>query len=392
MRDLDSAGAGRTIARPPLAARRKEEPLETALETPALIVDIDAVRRNVARMKAYADEAGIKLRPHGKTHKSPIFGRLQIAAGAIGLCCQKVGEAEILAEGGIGDILVTNEIVAPRALARLAALARFAKIRTVADNARGVDWIADAAHAAGVEIGVLVDCDLGHGRTGVAEPAAAVALGRQIATTPGLRFDGLQAYHGTVQHVHGFAARVAAVEAANAALARFLAAFAMAGLPPPIVSGAGTGSFALQAEAGYTEWQCGSYIFMDKEYRDIGDEAGGFYQPFEQALWVLATVNSTHGPDRVVVDAGLKSLSLDGGLPEPVDLPGWNFAFGGDEHGKLLRDAAHAAPAPAPALGSQLRLLPGHGDTTINLHDAYEIFEGGKHVATWPVAARGKVK
>jgi D-serine deaminase-like pyridoxal phosphate-dependent protein len=332
--------------------------LETALETPALIVDIDAVRRNVARMKAYADEAGIKLRPHGKTHKSPIFGRLQIAAGAIGLCCQKVGEAEILAEGGIGDILVTNEIVAPRALARLAALARFAKIRTVADNARGVDWIADAAHAAGVEIGVLVDCDLGHGRTGVAEPAAAVALGRQIATTPGLRFDGLQAYHGTVQHVHGFAARVAAVEAANAALARFLAAFAMAGLPPPIVSGAGTGSFALQAEAGYTEWQCGSYIFMDKEYRDIGDE----------------------------------SLSLDGGLPEPVDLPGWNFAFGGDEHGKLLRDAAHAAPAPAPALGSQLRLLPGHGDTTINLHDAYEIFEGGKHVATWPVAARGKVK
>jgi len=131
---------------------------------------------------------------------------------------------------------------------------------------------------------------------------------------------------------------------------------------------------------------------MDKEYRDIGDEAGGMYQPFEQALWVLATVNSTHGGTRVVVDAGLKSLSLDGGLPEPVDLPGWKFAFGGDEHGKLLRDAGHANPAPAPALGSQLRILPGHGDTTINLHDAYEIFEGGKHVATWPVAARGKIK
>ncbi len=392
MWDLEFPRPGRTIRRTPRRPHKKEKPVEAALETPALIVDLDAVRRNIARMAAHAAEAGIKLRPHGKTHKSPIFGRMQLAAGAVGLCCQKVGEAQILVEGGIGDILVTNEIVAPRALARLADLSRFAKIRTVADNAQGIDWIADAAHAAGVEIGVLVDCDLGHGRTGVAEPAAAVALGRQIATTPGLRFDGLQAYHGTVQHVHGFAARAAAVAAANAALARFIAAFEAAGLPPAIVSGAGTGSFALQAAAGYTEWQCGTYIFMDKEYRDIGDEAGGAYQPFEQALWVLATVNSTHGPTRVVVDAGLKSLSLDGGLPEPVDLPGWKFAFGGDEHGKLLRDAAHAAPAPAPALGSQLRLLPGHGDTTINLHDAYEIFEGGKHVATWPVAARGRVK
>jgi 3-hydroxy-D-aspartate aldolase len=389
---LEFPRAGRTIPLPLRAPHKKEKTLEAALETPALIVDLDAVQRNIARMKAHAAEAGIKLRPHGKTHKSPIFGRMQIAAGAVGLCCQKVGEAQILVEGGIGDILVTNEIVAPRALARLADLARFAKVRTVADNAQGIDWIADAAHAAGVEIGVLVDCDLGHGRTGVAEPAAAVALGRQIATTPGLRFDGLQAYHGTVQHVHGFAARTAAVAAANATLARFIVAFEAAGLPPAIVSGAGTGSFALQAKAGYTEWQCGTYIFMDKEYRDIGDEAGGAYQPFEQALWVLATVNSTHGGERVVVDAGLKSLSLDGGLPEAVDLPGWTFAFGGDEHGKLLRDAAHAAPAPAPALGSQLRLLPGHGDTTINLHDAYEIFEGGKHVATWPVAARGKIK
>ncbi len=365
-----------------------------SLDTPCLAVDLDIVERNIARMAAIAAKAGVKLRPHGKTHKSPIFGRLQVAAGAVGLCCQKTGEAEIMVQGGIPDILVTNEIVGQSKLARLARLAKFATIRTVADNPQGVDWLGQAAVDADVTLGVLVDCDLGHGRTGVLEPAKAADLGKRVAATKGLRFDGLQAYHGSMQHIHGFEKRKTAADAANAKLAAFIAAFEAAGLAPAIVSGAGTGSYALQAHAGYTEWQCGTYLFMDKEYRDIGDEKGGPYQPFEQALWVLASVMSVPEPGRVILDAGLKSLSLDGGLPEAVGLPGWKFAFGGDEHGKLLRDPAvsDADAAPAPKLGDKIRLLAGHGDTTINLHDSYEILRGGVPAATWPVAARGKVK
>jgi len=364
------------------------------LETPALVVDIDAALRNIQAMAARAKAANIALRPHAKTHKSPRFARLQVEAGAVGVCCQKTGEAEILAEGGIADILVTNEIVGAAKLARLARLARFARIRTVADHPQGVDWLADAAHAAEVEIGVLVDCDLGQKRTGVATPAAAVALARKIATTPGLRFDGLQAYHGGVQHVHGFAARKAAADAANATLGAYIAAVTGAGLAPAIVSGAGTGSFALQADAGYTEWQCGSYIFMDKQYADIGDEAGAPYRPFEQALFVLATVMSLPTPMRAVLDAGYKSLSVDGGMPAVVDMPGWKFRFGGDEHGVLERDpsVADADAAIAPRLGEKLRLVPGHGDTTIHLHESYELFRDGRAIGSWPVAARGKIK
>ena len=364
------------------------------LDTPALLVDYDAVLRNVAAMAVLAKAANIKPRPHAKTHKSPRFARLQVAAGAVGVCCQKVGEAEILAEGGIGDILVTNEIVGSDKLRRLARLAHFVVLRTVVDHPQGVDWLADAAHAEGVQIGVLVDCDLGQKRTGVATPAAAVALARKIATTPGLRFDGLQAYHGGVQHVHGFAARKAAAEAANATLGTFVSALVGAGLPPPIVSGAGTGSFLLQADAGYTEWQCGSYIFMDKQYADIGDEAGNPYRPFEQALWVLATAMSLPTPGRVVLDAGYKSISVDGGMPAVVGLPGWKFRFGGDEHGVLERDSdvADADAAPAPRLGDKVRLVPGHGDTTIHLHETYELLRDGRVIGTWPVAARGKIK
>jgi 3-hydroxy-D-aspartate aldolase len=364
------------------------------LDTPALVVDFDAALRNVAAMAALAKAANIKLRPHAKTHKSPRFARMQIAAGAVGVCCQKVGEAEILAEGGVGDILVTNEIVGSDKLRRLARLAHFVTLRTVADHPKGVDWVADAAHAAGVEIGVLVDCDLGQKRTGIAPPAAAVALARKIATTPGLRFDGLQAYHGGVQHVHGFAARKAAAEAANATLGTFVSALTRAGLPPPIVSGAGTGSFLLQADAGYTEWQCGTYIFMDKQYADIGDAAGNPYRPFEQALWVLATVMSLPTPTRIVLDAGYKSISVDGGMPAVVDLPGWKFRFGGDEHGVLERDpdVADADSAIAPRLGEKVRLVPGHGDTTIHLHENYELIREGRAIGAWPVSARGKIK
>jgi D-serine deaminase-like pyridoxal phosphate-dependent protein len=360
-----------------------------AIDTPALILDSDAMARNIARMAAEARDAGVALRPHAKTHKSPAVARHQVAAGAVGVCCQKVGEAEIMVEGGVADVLVTNEIVGASKLGRLAGLAKFASIRTVADHPAALDALAAACAAAGVEIGVLVECDLGMGRCGIADPSQAVALAKRALSARGVRFDGLQAYHGKIQHVAGWGQRRAAAEAANARLAEFRAAFAAAGIATPIVSGAGTGSYEFQTRAGYTEFQCGTYVFMDKQYRDVGDASGERYSRFEQALFVLATVMSVPSEDRVVLDAGLKSLSMDGGMPEAVDLPGWSFSFGGDEHGILRRTEARARQ---PRLGEKLRLVPGHGDTTINLHDEYRVLAGGAPAMVWPVAARGKIR
>ncbi|MFM7347372.1 MAG: DSD1 family PLP-dependent enzyme [Tagaea sp.] len=359
------------------------------IDTPALILDSDAMAGNIARMAADARGTGIALRPHAKTHKSPSVARRQIAAGAVGVCCQKVGEAEIMVEGGVSDVLVTNEIVGAPKLARLAGLAKFATIRTVADHPDALEALAAACAAAGVEIGVLVECDLGMGRCGIADPAQAVALAKRALSVKGVRFDGLQAYHGKIQHVMGWGQRRAAAEAANARLAEFRAAFASAGIATPIVSGAGTGSYEFQTQAGYTEFQCGTYVFMDKQYRDVGDKTGERYARFEQALFVVATVMSVPSEDRIVLDAGYKSLSMDGGLPEAVDLPGWSFAFGGDEHGILRRSEAGAR---LPQLGEKLRLVPGHGDTTINLHDEYVVLAGGAPAMVWPVAARGKIR
>ncbi|MBI1243893.1 MAG: DSD1 family PLP-dependent enzyme [Alphaproteobacteria bacterium] len=360
-------------------------------DTPVLVVDIDAVQRNIEKMAAIARQAGVALRPHAKTHKSPIFARRQVVAGAVGVCCQKVGEAEVMAAGGVTDILVTNEIIGRVKLARLAGLARIVQIRTVADDAEAVAWLGKAARSAGVTIGVLVDCDLGHARTGLADPRAAAELGKTIALTDGLRFDGLQAYHGSIQHTEGWQARKAAADAANARLQGFRSAFAEARLACAIVSGAGTGTFAFQpAAAGYTEWQCGSYLFMDKEYRDAKGEDGGPYRVFEHALTVLASVVSVAGAEHCVVDAGYKSMSVDGGDPEVQGLPGWTFGFAGDEHGRLRHTAKDGAARPK--LGDKVHLVPGHGDTTINLHDDYYVVSGGRLVGVWPVAARGRVR
>jgi len=360
-------------------------------DTPVLVVDIDAVQRNIERMAGIARAAGVALRPHAKTHKSPNFARRQIAAGAVGICCQKVGEAEVMVAGGVTDILVTNEIVGRIKLARLAGLARLVQIRTVADNAEAVAWLGKAARSAGVTIGVLVDCDLGHARTGLADPRAAAELGKIVAHTDGLHFDGLQAYHGSIQHTEGWEARRAASDAANARLQGFRTAFAEAKLACRIVSGAGTGTHPFQtAAAGYNEWQCGSYIFMDREYRDAKGEDGGPLRTFEHALTMLASVVSVAGENHCVVDAGYKALSVDGGEPELQGLPGWTFGFAGDEHGRLRCTGAEAAPRPR--LGDKVQIIPGHGDTTINLHDDYYVVSGGRLVGVWPVAARGRVR
>lgn len=266
------------------------------VETPALVVDLDAFERNLARMAAFAAGAGIGLRAHAKTHRSSEVARRQVAAGAIGQCVQTVGEAEALVAGGIRDVLVSNEVVGERKLGRLAALGHQATIALCFDSPEMVAAASRAAVAAGTELGGLVEIEVGMGRCGVAPGPEAAALARRIVDAPGLRFVGLQAYHGRAQHLASAAERRAAIDGAVMAVRETRAALADAGLPCPVVGGAGTGTFRLEAASGiYTELQAGSYLFMDGEYASIRDEDDRPYREFEHSLFVLSRVMSVAG-------------------------------------------------------------------------------------------------
>ncbi len=350
------------------------------VDTPALILDLDAFEANLDAMAAALAGTGTRLRGHAKTHKSPVIAALQIARGAVGQCVQKVGEAEILAWGGVPDILVTNQVVGAAKLARLTALAAITRIAVCADDARQVAAYAAAAAAAGIRLPVLVEIDVGMGRCGIQPGPAAVALAQQIAASPHLRFGGLQAYHGAAQHMRAPAERQAAITHAAAVSRRTVEQLRQQGLDCPIVGGAGTGTFALEAASGvYTEIQAGSYIFMDADYARNQGAPG-----FRQALFVLATVMSTALPGVAVVDAGLKALAVDSGMPLVWQRPGVTYAGASDEHGKLL-----CADGTAPALGDKLLLVPGHCDPTVDRYDWYVCVRGGRVACLWPVAARG---
>ena len=363
----------------------------SAVDTPALIVDLDAFERNIRTMAGALVDKPVRLRPHAKTHKSPVIARKQMAAGAVGICCQKVSEAEIMAEGGIGDILVTNQVVGAAKLDRLAALAKHARIGVCVDHAGNVADLSRAAARIGAALDVYVEIDVGAGRCGVAPGAAAVELARAIEASPALRFAGLQAYQGGAQHIRAPEDRRAAVAAVVGAASETVAALEAAGLSCPAVTGAGTGTFPLEAASGlYTELQAGSYIFMDADYARNLDQTGKPVTQFEHALFVLATVMSAPVPDRAVTDAGLKSFSVDSGLPHPWDRPGVRYVSASDEHGTLAIEPG----AGAPAHGEKLLLVPGHCDPTVNLHDWYVAIRDlhGPNAtveALWPVAARG---
>ncbi|MEL6575196.1 MAG: DSD1 family PLP-dependent enzyme [Pseudomonadota bacterium] len=366
---------------------RPGDPLD-AVDTPALAVELGALERNVARMAREAAAAGVRLRPHAKTHKCSAIARLQVAAGAVGLCCQKVGEAEVLVAGGIEDVLVTNEIVRPSKLTRLATLAKHARIGLCVDAVEAATAASDAAQAAGTTLGVLVEIDVGQGRCGAAPGSEAVALAAQVSAQPGLRFDGLQAYHGAAQHFRTARERNDAIARAAELTRETADALAAAGLPCPVIGGAGTGTYPIEATTRlWTEIQPGSYVFMDADYAANETEA-----PYEHALFVLAGVMSRregHG----VVDAGLKALSGESGLPLLWGVEGGRLTGLSDEHATLALPAAD--PAADPALGETVRLIPSHCDPTVNLHDWIVAFRDGpdgpsvEHV--WPVDARGAV-
>lgn len=357
------------------------------LNTPALLLDLDAFEANIAAMAAYAARHGVGLRPHAKSHKCVAVAKAQVAAGALGVCCATLGEVEAMAAAGIPGLLLTSPIATATKYARLTALvAAGADIMAVVDDPRVAAELAVAAKATGTTLRLVVDLDVGLDRTGCAS-GDAVMLAHAVADADGLQFAGVQAYAGHHQHIHDIAERRAATEQASATLADVVGALRQAGMEPGIVSGAGTGTYDMATELGvYGELQVGSYPFMDAQYLDMDYGPGGHM--CEPSLFVAASVISAGRRGAATTDAGLKAFATDG--PDPVPSrgapPGATYGFHGDEHGRLTLPAGAAPMAP----GDQIECIVPHCDPTINLHGWIHCMRGDRLAAIWPVDARGR--
>ncbi len=350
------------------------------IDTPALVVDLDAMQRNLQRMADYAQAHGMRLRPHAKMHKSANLSLRQMQAGAVGVCVQKTSEAEALAAAGVPDIYISNEVIAPAKLARVATLARTlnahnGRLAIAVDHLQGIEALAKAMGAGENLIDVFVELDVGQNRCGVAEPADVLPLAQAITRQPALRLAGLQAYNGRAQHLRTVAERRAALDTVIARVREARRVVEAAGLALPLVTGAGSGTFGLEATSGvFGELQAGSYLFMDADY--ARNEADPAQPAFEHALFVKTQVMSV-STNHVVVDAGHKSHAIESGLPrvhgEALEATSCN-----DEHTTLRASNG----APLPALGSTLWLIPGHCDPTVNLHDWLVGVRGGLQAGT----------
>lgn len=351
----------------------------TDIDTPALVIDLDAMERNLRGMAALARQRGVRLRPHAKMHKCADLALMQMAHGAVGVCVQKTDEALALAAGGVTDIYISNEVIDPAKLQRLArAVRESTEVRwaIAVDSAQGIERLAAALAAAGVQatgaVDVFVEIDAGQHRCGVEPGEAAAALALQVQSRSVLRFAGLQAYHGRAQHVRDPAERAAAIAEAAQAVRTTQEALQRIGIPVPLVTGAGSGSFLLEADSGlWGEIQPGSYLFMDADYAANQPLPGA--PVFEHALFVKSQVMS-RSADRAVVDAGHKSHAIDSGLPRVAHPAGLVFSNGGDEHGILH---APDRDTPLPGLGETVWLIPGHCDPTVNLHEHLYGVRGG---------------
>jgi D-serine deaminase-like pyridoxal phosphate-dependent protein len=364
---------------PAVAGQRLED-----IDTPALILDLDAFEANLRTLADAVRGTGVRVRTHAKTHKCPDVAKRQMALGAVGACCQKVSEAEAMVAGGIGDVLVTNEVVGAQKLERLARLAGRAKIGVCVDDAGNLRDLDAAAGRAGATLDVYVELEVGMRRCGVAPGEPALALARAVAACKNLRFAGLQAYNGRAQHVRTIAERRALIERAAEQVRATSRLLEAAGIDCPTVTGAGSGTFMLEVQSGaWNEIQPGSYAFMDADYAK--NEQAAPLPRFAHALFVLATVMSRGDGTRAIVDAGLKASSVDSGMPAVWQRPGLDYVLASDEHGFI-----EVAPgAAAPALGEKLLLVPGHCDPTINLHDWYVGVRRGVVESLWPITARG---
>ncbi|MDO6732894.1 DSD1 family PLP-dependent enzyme [Marinovum sp. 2_MG-2023] len=357
------------------------------VETPALIVDLDAFERNLRKMRAIAQKHGVGLRAHAKAHKTAGIAHRQMEIGGVhGFCCQKVSEAVALIEEGITDILISNQVVAPAKIARLIDLAKHVTVRVCVDDARNVADLSEAAVAGGVKLGCLVEVDVGAGRCGVNPGADAARLAQEVSNAPGLRFDGLQAYNGSAQHCVDATRRQAMYDSVEAKVRTTLDALGELGLACAIISGAGTGTFRKEAASGvFTELQAGTYALMDASYMTVLNADGEQEVPFENAMFLLCTIMSAARPGIVICDGGHKSHAVDSGLPKLVDVDGAEYVGCNDEHG-MIRD-----PKGQLDLHDRIRLIPGHCDPTCNLHDYIVGIRDDVVETVWPVTARGKL-
>ena len=358
------------------------------LSTPALLLDLDALTRNIERMAEAAREFGLRLRPHAKCHKSAAIARLQLASGALGVCCATIGEAETMVAAGIRGILITSPLVTDEKLVRAVALSRGdAELCLVTDNPANARKISELFGRAARRVGVLVDVDPGMHRTGVASQKMAIELARLVHELEHLEYRGVQCFAGHVQHIEGMPERQEAALSVLGGLKVLCEELKALGLAPGIVSGGGTGTYDIDGPSGVlTELQVGSYVFMDAQYSRVWT-AGGQVPPFEQSLFVQSTVISNNHPGGVTCDAGVKHLAVDGGVPivargAPA---GSTYRYFGDEHG-------HVALAPGSRsldLGARIEFIVPHCDPTVGLYDFIHCMRGDQLVAIWPIDARG---
>ena len=362
---------------------------EADIQTPCLVLDLDALERNIVKMGRLMKEMGVRHRVHGKMHRSVDVAKLQEKlGGACGVCCQKVAEAEVFARGGINDILVTYEI---RDLAKIDRLARIPKLgaRTIVivDDVANVADLSTATQKHGTTLECLVEIDCGTGLAGVSTTPEVVAIAKAIDVAPGLKFSGIQAYQGLAQHVRKYEERKALIDVAVAMARDAVEALKKVGLICDIVGGAGTGTYYFEGGSGvYNELQAGSYAFMDHDYGlDLDKDGRRIDQgEWENALFVLTMVISHKKPNVAICDAGLKVQSMDSGLPVVFGRTDVTYLAAADEHGVIID------PDGALKVGEKLRLVPGHCDPTCNMHDWYVGVRNGKVEVVWPVSARGK--
>ena len=356
------------------------------LDTPVLVLDIDVLKGNIEYMRDVTRAAGIHYRPHTKTHKSSTIAHMQRDAGAVGVCCAKLGEAEVMAANGVDNILITTPVIGENKIGRLIQARNQAGIAVVADHESNIAMLAQMARASGTRLDVLVEIDVGQGRCGVSNPSEALRLAQAIDHDPVLRFGGIQGYQGRLQMIDNIAEREAGNLAAMDRLKSVASLLEQHGVTVPVRTGGGTGTSPFDLDlSALTEIQPGSYVFMDAVYGQIGWPSAN-RPPFRQALHILTAVISKPEATRVVVDAGLKAASSDHGAPT---VAGYSFEFAGDEHGVVRgRDNGEVSLS----VGDKLQLVPSHCDTTVNLHDQYIVIQGDSVVDVWPIEARGKTQ
>lgn len=356
------------------------------LDTPVLLIDKDAFTRNLEKMQEITSTAGVAYRPHAKAHKSGEIAALQKKYGAQGVCCAKLGEAEVLAAENVLDILITTPVIGLSKLARLAQLAHHAEVAVVADDAQNLREMAMIGQTSGVAIDVVIEVNVGQNRCGVEPGEPALALAQIIHESQWLNLRGLQGYQGLIQMRESYEERREEAGKALTLLLETAELIRANGIDVPVLTGGGSGTSAIDAAAqGLTELQPGGYIFMDARYREIKGPDGAPC-PFEQSLSVLSSVISRPAPNRAILDMGLKSVSSDQGPPVPVDLPGASFKFVGEEHGELFWEDGGCPLSH----GDKVRFIPTHCDTTVNLYDQFIAVSGENVTDVWKIAARGR--